>query len=267
MSPTLSGIVVYPIKSASGISVTEWEVDDFGLRHDRRFMVVDESGEFLTQRHHPRMALIAPELVDGHLKVSAPGMPTLELPAEPRPTVLTRVTVWNDSCEASWMGETAARWFSDFLGFPCSLVHMPRETRRPTNPAYDTTGSRVSFADAFPFLLIGEESLAELNRRLDDPLPMNRFRPNLTVAGAGAFQEDGWARIEIGGLALNVVKPCARCVVTTTDQYTMERGVEPLRTLATFRKIDGKVMFGQNAVHEGRGRLRVGDAVLVKQER
>jgi uncharacterized protein len=228
---------------------------------------VDESGEFLTQRHHPRMALIAPELTGGHLNVSAPGMPTLELPAEPRATVLTRVRVWNDSCDASWMGEPAARWFSDFLGFPCSLVHMPRETRRPANPTYDTTGSRVSFADAFPFLLIAEESLADLNRRLEDPVPMNRFRPNLTIAGAGAFQEDGWAQIEIGGLALNVVKPCARCLITTTDQFTAERGVEPLRTLATFRKIGGHVMFGQNAVHEGRGQLRVGDTVLVKQER
>jgi len=263
MTPTLTGLVVYPIKSASGISVSEWEVDDFGLRHDRRFMVVDHSGEFLTQRDHPRMALIAPELTDGHLKVSAPGMPTLELPLEPKPIVLTRVTVWDDSCEASWMGESAAGWFSDFLGFACSLVHMPSETRRPTNPAYDTTGSRVSFADAYPFLLISEESLADLNGRLADPLPMNRFRPNLTIAGAGAFHEDRWARIEIGGLALNVVKPCDRCVITTTDQVTTKRGVEPLRTLATYRKVGGKVMFGQNAVHEGRGSLRVGDRVIV----
>src|SRR5215210_8973039 len=141
MTPTLTGLVVYPIKSASGISVPEWEVDDFGLRHDRRFMVVDESGEFLTQRDHPRMALIAPELTDGLLKVNAPDMPPLELPLDPRPTVLTRVTVWDDSCEASWMGEPAARWFSDFLGGACSLVHMPRETRRPTNPGYDSTGA------------------------------------------------------------------------------------------------------------------------------
>jgi len=267
MTPTLTDIVVYPIKSAAGISVSESEVDDFGLRHDRRFMVVDESGEFLTQRDHPRMALIAPELTDGHLKVNAPDMPTLELPLEPRPIVLTRVTIWDDSCEASWMGEPAARWFCDFLGCACSLVHMPRETRRPTDPVYDITGSRVSFADAFPFLLIAEESLADLNRRLTDPLPMNRFRPNLTIAGAAAFEEDGWARIEIGGLALNIVKPCARCVITTTDQITAERGVEPLRTLAKYRKIGGKVMFGQNAVHEGTGQLRVGDAVLVKQER
>jgi uncharacterized protein len=263
----LTGINLYPIKSARGIPLDQGEVDEFGLKHDRRFMLVDPSGEFITQRTHPRMALIAPELSDGHLRVNAPEMPPLELPLDPRPTVVTRVTVWNDACDATWLGEPAAQWFSDFLGRSCSLVHMPVQTRRPTNPAYDSTGSRVSFADAFPFLIISEESLADLNRRLAEPLPMNRFRPNLTVAGAGPYAEDGWSRIEIGTLALNVVKPCSRCVITTTDQVTTARGREPLRTLATYRNLGGKVMFGQNAVHQGIGRLRLGDPVLVLQRR
>ncbi|MFL5546924.1 MAG: MOSC domain-containing protein, partial [Gemmatimonadales bacterium] len=166
-------------------------------------------------------------------------------------------------CEATWTGEPAARWFSEFLGIPCSMVHMPAESLRPTNPAYDPSGSRVSFADAYPLLLISEESLADLNGRLAQPLPMNRFRPNLTVSGGGPFAEDRWSRVEIGSVVLNLVKPCDRCVITTTDQTTTERGVEPLRTLATYRKVDGKVYFGQNAVHEAPGRLRVGDAVSV----
>ncbi|MFL5491602.1 MAG: MOSC domain-containing protein, partial [Gemmatimonadales bacterium] len=232
-------------------------------RYDRRFMLVDQAGEFMTQRDHPRLALVSPAITGKVLRVTAPGMPPLELPLEPRATVVTQVTVWGDLCEATWTGEPAARWFSEFLGIPCSMVHMPAESWRPTNPAYDPSGSRVSFADAYPLLLISEESLADLNGRLAQPLPMNRFRPNLTVSGGGPFAEDRWSRVEIGSVVLNLVKPCDRCVITTTDQTTTERGVEPLRTLATYRKVDGKVYFGQNAVHEAPGRLRVGDAVSV----
>jgi uncharacterized protein YcbX len=249
------------------MAVDHWEVDDFGLRHDRRFMVVDGAGEFISQRNAPRLALVVPTVLDDTLRVEAPGMPPLELPLDPRPTVVTQVTVWNDTGPATWLGEEAARWFSDFLGCASSLVYMNADTRRPTDPAYDSTGSRVSFADAFPFLLISEESLADLNRRLAVPMPMNRFRPNLVVAGAQAFDEDRWDRIEIGGLGLRLVKPCARCVITTTDQTTAERGQEPLRTLATYRNIDGKVNFGQNGVHHGSGFLSLGDRVQVKSDR
>jgi len=263
MPVALTGLFVYPIKSCRGTSVDQWDVDEFGLSHDRRFMLVDQAGEFMTQRDHPRLALVSPVITGRALRVNAPGMPALELPLEPAPTVMTQVTVWRYRGEATWTGEPAARWFSDFLGIACSLVHMPAESRRLTNPAYDPTGSRVSFADAYPILVISEESLADLNRRLVQPLPMNRFRPNLTVAGGGAFAEDRWRRIEIGSVVLNLVKPCDRCVITTTDQTTTERGVEPLRTLATYRKVDGNVLFGQNAVHEAPGQLRVGDAVTI----
>jgi MOSC domain-containing protein len=265
MPVTLTGLFVYPIKSCRGIPVDQWDVDEFGLRYDRRFMLVDQTGEFMTQRDHPRLALVNPAITANLLRVNAPGMPPLELPLQPKPAVITRVTVWADSCEAVWTGEPAARWFSDFLGIPCSLVHMPADSWRPTNPAYDPTGSRVSFADAYPILVISEESLADLNRRLAQPLPMNRFRPNLTMSGGGPYAEDRWSRIQIGSMVLNLVKPCDRCVITTTDQTTTERGVEPLRTLATYRKVDGKVFFGQNAVHEAPGQLRVGDALTVSE--
>jgi uncharacterized protein YcbX len=264
MTVKLTGLTVYPIKSCRGIPVSESEIDAFGLRYDRRWMVVDELGEFLSQRSHPRLALVVPTIQDGALRLDAPGMPTLDLPLDPSPTVALSVTVWDDTCGATWLGEKPARWFSEFLGCSCSLVHMGGATVRPADPAFAPGGTRVSFADGFPFLLISEESLADLNRRLAQPLPMNRFRPNLVVAGAQPYDEDRWERIEIGGIGLRIVKPCARCLVTTTDQTTAERGREPLRTLATYRKIDGKVMFGQNAVHEGPGRLRVGDLVLLK---
>jgi len=259
----LTALNIYPIKSAHGLALSESEVDGFGLRYDRRWMVVDDSGQFLSQRSHACLALVVPSIRGDKLQVDAPGMRTLEVPLTPSPAVATSVRVWDDVCSANWVGQHAADWFSDFLECPCSLVHMAEDGVRPADPAFAPPGSRVSFADGFPFLLISEESLADLNRRLDEPLPMNRFRPNLVVAGGGPYQEDHWTNFEIGGIRLRVVKPCGRCVVTTTDQATGERGKEPLRTLATYRKQDGEVMFGQNVIHEGRGYFRVGDAVTL----
>lgn len=259
----LTGIHIHPIKSARGISLDVSDVDLFGLQYDRRWLVVDQSGLFLSQRNHPRLALVVPSIKDGMLQVNAPGMPTLQTPLHPKASVVTSVTVWDDICPATWVGQQPAEWFSEFLGTPCSLVHMADQVVRPANPAFAPPGVRVSFADAFPFLLISEESLADLNRRLADPLPMNRFRPNLVVAGGEPYGEDEWGRIEIGGIRLQVVKPCDRCLVTTTDQATGDRGKEPLRTLATYRKVGNDVMFGQNVVHENTGRLRVGDVVTI----
>jgi uncharacterized protein YcbX len=259
----LTALNIYPIKSTKGIALAESEVDGFGLRYDRRWMVVDSSGQFLSQRSHARLALVIPSIQGDRLRIDAPGMPALEVPLRPSPSVTTTAAVWDDICSVSWVGESAADWFSEFLGSACSLVHMAEDTVRPADPAFAPTGSRVSFADGFPFLLISEESLADLNRRLAEPLPMNRFRPNLVVAGGEPYEEDRWTRLEIGGIRLRVVKPCGRCVVTTTDQSTGQRGKEPLRTLATYRKRDGEVMFGQNVVHENPGRLRIGDPVVI----
>lgn len=264
MSIRLTGLNIHPIKSARGIPLEESAVDEFGLRYDRRWMVVDESGGFLSQRNHPRLALVVPSIRDQVLQVDAPGMPPLQTALHPKASVATSVTVWHDTCPATWLGERAARWFTQYLGTPCSLVHMADDVVRPADQAFAPPTARVSFADGFPFLLISEESLADLNGRLARPLPMNRFRPNLVVAGGQPYAEDGWDRIEIGGIRLRVVKPCGRCVVTTTDQSTGKRGQEPLRTLATYRRRDGLVPFGQNVVHETGGRLRVGDEVIVR---
>jgi uncharacterized protein YcbX len=260
-APTLSALTVYPIKSAGGIAATEWEVDEFGLRYDRRWMLVDPQGGMITQRTHPRLALARPAIEDERLVVRATGREPLALPLRPSPAVSTTVTIWDDSCQARWQGEAAARWFSALLDAEVALVYMPETTWRPAEPAFAPPSSRVSFADAYPFLLLSEESLVELNRRLAVPLPMNRFRPNLVIRGGDAFGEDRMGAFTIGEIAFRAVKPCDRCVVTTTDQETAERGVEPLRTLATFRKQDGKVYFGQNVVHQGTGRLTVGMAV------
>jgi MOSC domain-containing protein len=255
----LTGLHVYPIKSAAGLAPAAWDVDGFGLRCDRRWMVVDAAGRMISQRTHPRLALVRPAIDEGTLRIETAGMPALELPLVPAPAVTTPATIWGDTCAAVWTGERAARWFSDVLETDCSLVHMPETTVRPADTTYAPPGYRVSFADGFAFLLVSEESLADLNGRMPEPLPMNRFRPNLVIAGGAPFGEDTLGSFRIGGLRFRVVKPCDRCVLTTTDQATAERGLEPLRTLATYRRRDGKVYFGQNVVHEGTGRLSVGD--------
>jgi uncharacterized protein len=267
MTVRLTGINIYPIKSAGGIALPEWETDAFGLRLDRRWMVVDERGTFITQRNHPRMALVEVKIGTGVLQIDAPGMSTLETPLHPAAAVVTQVVVWNFSGPSTWLGEAPALWFSEFLGTACSLVHMSEDVVRPANPLFAPEATRVSFADGYPILLISEESLADLNSRMSRPIPMNRFRPNLVVAGGEAYAEDEWEKIQIGGMALRVVKPCFRCVITTTDQMTAERAREPLRTLATYRRMNGEVMFGQNVVHETTGHLRIGDSVTRSESR
>ena len=258
----LASLHVYPIKSCGGLSPADWDVDDFGLRYDRRWMVVTPEGDFITQREQPRLALVRPELSDGSLVLRAPGMTELALPLVSAARERIKVQVWGDITEGVPVSPEAAQWLGRFLGEPVQLVWMPQDVIRQTDPAY-ALGHRVSFADGFGFLLIGEASLTELNRRLEKPLPMNRFRPNLVVSGSEPFAEDDWRELRLGALELTVVKPCARCATTTTDQDTAERGVEPLRTLATFRRRNGQVMFGQNLVHRGTGRLAVGASVQV----
>jgi uncharacterized protein len=260
---TLTAIHVYPIKSAAGLSPAAWQVDEFGLRLDRRWMLVDRVGRFISQRTHPRLALVRPALGEGAIRVEAAGMPDLELPIRPTAAVMTTAMIWKDACAAVWTGERAARWFSDLLECECSLVYLPDHTFRPADPAYAPAGTRVSFADGFPFLLLSDESLADLNARMPAPLPMNRFRPNLVLAGGEPYAEDRLGSFRIGPLGFRTVKPCARCVLTTTDQATAQCGVEPLRTLATYRRHDGQLLFGQNVVHQGTGAIEVGQPLLV----
>ena len=258
----LSGLYAYPIKSCRGISLETWDVDGRGLRLDRRWMLVDGDGLFLSQRELPRMALIEVRLGPDRLLVDAPDMPTLDVPFEPAADDLIPARIWNDRVMASPAGEAAERWFSEFLGVKCALVRLPESSVRPVDPEYGRPGDQVHLADGFPFLLISEASLEDLNARLDLPLPMNRFRPNLVVRGCEPFAEDGWETLRIGAISFRVVKPCARCVITTVDQGTAATAREPLRTLATFRRDGDKVLFGQNLIHDGdHGTLRLGDPV------
>ena len=260
---TLSALNLYPLKSAGGIALAAARVDGRGLAGDRRWMVVDSNRRFLTQRTHPRLALVSVKLVADGLTLGAPGMPALALRPPGAGGAAVGVQVWDDVCEARAAGREAAEWISGFLGESCEIVHMPDETHRMVAAEVCVPGSEVSFADAFPFLLLSESSLEDLNRRLDRPVPMDRFRPNLVVRGCAPYAEDGWRRIRIAAIEFHVVQPCIRCATTTVDQATGERGREPLATLATYRRDDAGVLFGQNLVHTATGELRVGDEVTV----
>ena len=263
----LSGLYVYPIKSCGGISTTSAEVGATGLLHDRRWMLVDEAGEFMSQRAHPRMALISTRLSNELLTVSAPSMPDLPIPLRQENGNLMDVEVLGDVNKGALVGEEADRWFGEFLDVRCKLVHMPDESARPVDPDYGEPGDQAGLHDGFPFLVISEASLADLNARLEHPLPMDRFRPNLVVEGCEPFAEDDWRLAWIGPITLRVVKPCERCAITTVDQRTAATGREPLRTLATFRRKGTKVLFGQNLIHDGPGVLRADDPVVVLQDR
>jgi len=262
---TVSGLFVYPVKSCGGTALTTAEIGPRGFQHDREFMVVDTaSGLFLTQREYPRMALIRPQIVAGVLRLCGAGMPPLAV--QPLSDGIMRsVVVWRDRCRAVDQGDEAARWLRDFLQTDCRLVRMAQDEVRAVDPAYAVSSDdQVGFADGYPFLLLSEESLADLNTRLAEPLPMNRFRPNIVVSGAGRpYLEDQWRQIRIGETLFQIVKSCARCVITTTDQETAVRGVEPLSVLATYRRSERGVLFGQNLMHTGTGSIRLGDEVLV----
>lgn len=265
--PVLTSIHIYPIKATRGLDLDEAVVEARGLAHDRRWMLVDENGMFLTQREHPRLALVHVQVQPSHLSLQAPSMDPLTVPFPGRDAARLPVQIWKDTLTAAGAAPAAHAWFSRYLDFPCRLVYMDEAAVRPVDPAYNTGGDEVSFADGYPVLLTSEASLADLNTRLDAPVPMTRFRPNLVISGFEAFAEDRWSRVRIGAMVFRVVKPCARCVVITVDQQTAAQGKEPLRTLNRFRKQDGKVCFGENLIADQPGVVRVGDPVEVVAER
>ena len=262
--PVLSALNIYPLKSASGISLKKTEMVQRGLRHDRRWMVVDNSGQFITQRTAPRMALVQTQLVNQTLILNAPGMTELRLPLLPKNDVSEYVEIWGDRCEAWVANQQSTRWISEYLGKNCKIVFMPDNSNRPVDLDYSLGDHQIAFSDAFPLLLISEASLKDLNRRLPETFSMNRFRPNLVVNNTEPYKEDTWRLIKIGDCELQIVKPCSRCVLTTVDPETGEfSGKEPLRTLASYRKQNGKVLFGQNLIVQKLGRLEVGMLVEI----
>lgn len=263
---TLSTLTYYPIKACRGFDVPASKVERMGLEHDRRMMVVTPDGGFLTQREHPRLALITPTLKGDSLTLSAPNFDSLQISIQKTGTP-TPVDIWHSKDVASIdQGDEAAAWLSDWLGISVRLVHFSDGYMRNVNPEYAINpDDHTGFADGYPILIISEESLQDLNSRLDSPVPMNRFRPNLVVKGCEPFAEDTWKRIRIGGVEMALVKPCARCVVTTIDKETLEKSKEPLKTLGNFRKHKLGAIFGVNVIPLGEGRLEVGMSVEVIQ--
>lgn len=263
MAITLTNLHTYPIKSLQGIDVQEIPVESRGLKLDRRWMIAEPDGMFITQRKYPQLALVDLKMTKKGLVLDAPGMTTLEIGLTENTGVARKVQIWDDECAALEVSKTANQWFSDYLDMPLQLVHMPDNTERRVEAEYNINNHITSFSDAYPFLLISEASLADLNARLEEPVPMNRFRPNLVVSGTEAFAEDTWKKIRVGELIFHVVKPCSRCVLTTVDQETGLKGVEPLKTLSQYRKEGAKVLFGQNLLQETNGTIKVGDEVEV----
>lgn len=275
----ISGIFVYPIKSLGGIPLETALVERRGLQFDRRYLLVDEKNGFLTQREFPKMATIGVSLSETGLTATAAGFESLSIPFETDGADRVSVRIWKSVCDALVLGREINQWFGAVLETDCRLVFMPDDSERQINARFNQGDELVSFADGYPLLLIGEGSLEDLNGRLEEKLPMNRFRPNLVVEGSEPFAEDRWKNVRIGQTVFRLTKPCARCVITTIDQGLGETaGKEPLRTLSQYRMARDvfpdsledldlektAVLFGENLVPENPGHfLKLGDQVEV----
>jgi hypothetical protein len=236
-------------------------------------MVVDETGYVVTARELPQLLLITPELTDDGLRLSAPGRDDLQV-ASPDGTLRNDVTVWRNTLPAAPAGARADQWLSDAIGKNVRLVYLDDPTRRMPNQAFAGADDRVSFADGYPLLMVTEESWQTVNEHIaagpraeEGPLPIIRYRPNLIVAGAPAWSEDGWRSVRVGDAVFRAVKGCDRCVLTTIDPETLEKGKEPIATLARYRRWDGKTWFGMNLIPDNPGAtISVGDEVEILAE-
>lgn len=265
----LSSLHLYPLKSAAGGAVESFDVLPRGPRHDRRWLVVDADGVFITARQVSEMVLIRAAAMGEGLRLSAPGLPDLDLAPPPSDALRLRVSIWKDAVDAQRADPAAEAWLSAFLQRPVRLVRMDDAARRAVDPAYAQPGDEVSFADGYPLLVISQAALDGLNARLAEvgrtPVVMAQFRPNLVIADAAAHAEDDWKRVRIGEVEFDAVKRCTRCVFTTVDPV---RGVrrddgEPLNILKDYRRTPSGITFGMNLIPRSSGALRVGDAVTV----
>ncbi len=265
MNPTLAALYVYPVKSCAALTPASARVEPRGLAGDRRWLVVDAAGKFVTGRLYARMPLIRATPLAQGLRLEALGMPAIEI-AEPSGDAPRRnVEIWRSRVDAAQADDAAGEWLSRFLGADVQFVHMDDAAHRGVNPEFGRPGDEVSFADGYPQLLISSAALDALNERLREPVSMLRFRPNLVVDGTLPHAEDDWKRIRIGSVEFDLVKPCTRCIFTTVDPERGERNAdgEPLKTLTTYRRSPLGVTFGQNLIPRGSGTIRVGDAVEV----
>ena len=261
----LREINIYPIKSLGGISLQKAEVQQTGLQHDRRWMLVDEKGQFLSQRTLACMAMLQVSLMQDGLLISPKknSLQPLFIPFNASTRKELAVSIWDDVCTAVEVSAEANEWFTHALGVKAQLAYMPESTQRFADNNYAKNNEIVSFADGYPLLMVGQSSLDDLNERLPSPILMKRFRPNLVFCGGTPFCEDSFKEFRVGEVTFNAVKPCARCVMTTINQEDGTKGQEPLRTLATYRTKGNKILFGQNLLQNNRGTIQIGDKIEV----
>jgi uncharacterized protein len=259
----LSEIWTYPIKSLGGFKQETTECMHYGLKYDRKWMLIDGTNTFLTQREISDLAFFRTSLTNEGIHVSHPSDSSITIPFESKSKDFFEARVWEDTCIVQAVSDEIDTWFTDILGFPCRLVFVPDMYLRNVDADYNPWGKKTSLTDGFPILIISEASLADLNDRLEIPVPMNRFRPNLVVTGAEAYAEDQWLSVRIATLRIELVKLCGRCIVTTIDQDTAMKAKEPLKTLSKYRIKNSKVMFGKNAIPLDTGLLRVGDEIEI----
>jgi uncharacterized protein len=265
----VSQINIYPIKSLAGFSVNSSDVTDRGLKFDRRWMLVDEKNKFLTLREFPKMALLHTALTNTHLVVTSHENPSqqISIPFEVNEKELEEVTIWNATVSAKIVGKHASEWFSDMLGTLCKLVFMPDNSMRPvdTTSGYNPAGKFTSFADAYPFLLLGQASMDDLNSRFSEPHSILRFRPNIVFSGGKAFVEDQIENFKINDVQFTGLENCARCGIPNVNPETgiLNLDREPIKTLAKYRNINKNIIFGRNTVHSNIGTINVGDELIL----
>lgn len=257
---SISELYIYPVKSCRGIKLNTSEVELFGLKHDRRWMLVDPEGVMLTLRKLSRMCLIQPELTLSGICLSAISMQDLMVDI-PNQNKTRKVNVWDDIVDAYDAGDEASTWLSIFLKTECRLVYFPDNGFRQVDQTYAQKGDKTAFSDGFPLLLISQASLDDLNQRMESPITIHRFRPNIVIEGCVPFAEDLWKKIRIGNIVFRLVKPCSRCVIPSINIETAEKENEPTRTLASYRRRENKIYFGQNVIAEGEGVIKIGMAV------
>lgn len=254
---SVAGLSIYPVKSCREVKLNSSLVGDFGLENDRRWMIVDEKGVMLTQRKVAEMCLIQVELTNFGIILTKSSKDRLSVRI-PNPKTKTTIKIWQDNCEAFDAGDDAANWLSTVLSVKCRLVYFPEDEFRQVDLTYANKGEKIAFSDGFPLLLVSQASLDDLNSRLNTPVAMERFRPNIIVSGCQSYEEDSWKGIRIGEMVFRIVKPCSRCIIPNVNIETAQREQEPIKTLSTYRKRENKIFFGQNVIADSVGEIKVG---------
>jgi uncharacterized protein len=264
----ISELYIYPVKSLGSIAKQSVQLVNTGFKYDRRWMLVDENNIFLSQRTLPRMALLQVTETDAGFKINPhyDVNTAIIIPFQTKAVKKIKVTVWDDVCDAVAISELHDEWFSNMLKTKCKLVYMTDDTARPVDKVYASNNEITSFSDGYPVLMIGTAALIQLNNKLTEALPMNRFRPNIVFTGGHAHLEDELEQFSINTIDFLGVKPCSRCVMTTINQQNGSKGQEPLKTLSAYRMKNNKIYFGQNVLHQQNGNISIGDAITIKRQ-